>query len=795
MGLLKRLEQMINPIEIADYLQLHPREVGGKYLITCPFCGSSMWLLPDACLCANDECRLLAGSSLELVVAREGSYDKALTWVWRVFRERLERLPDFHPDTFVQRLATQARQRRNVFKQVRQLMRPDHLSSSRQSVLDGLGKHGIHDPSHALIGVLLPSEHEVVYSLAEQAGAKRPVLPDFPLLFIPYWTRPDEPAALLLMHPRGQWSTLIPMQEYKVALAGIHGMGPETRTVSLHATALQAGMRNAVWKLHDPSCVSMAVLLSTFDANPHLPSVVIGSEGFGPASVARLYSVYPQAEVAGEGFQKVHSYDGYIYSKLLPRIKNGQLDAQGLAMLSAFNPQGEVRHKLHQRLSKNGYTGPADQVARALYNIEIARSDRMIMYETPEGYGVRRSGGPIELFSNFIVRMNGNVAFGDQTSLHHAATILINGQGHDTVLPARLLDQPRELVEHVHQLLTLKRNTTVPMLRDPNSFRSVAFYLRGLVPVLPSQQGIPFLGWTHQRDAFFMPGSVLTLDGPKNGPFPFHPSICVLDAFDAAVSQDGVTDLDLPDEIMTFVLMTLGMVIKGYRRERQQIIQVRHDGNAMNLLTGLFRGLGQTRSLPRLASDIEGLHDFPVWSAGLRSSSSLSMPCFSLTTMGLGVQRSYDAETLKRAAGTLRMLVRRVASSLLGLTEDHVWTRQPSVLYSNSLMLEAVQFLQEHEKLPVKPVLQAFEWVERMLNILPRERIEEEWKYDMQQQMVYCNLSALANDIDLTCVELEMRQLADKVEMKPGYRMSVDAYSAYVLLENYYGERPHLTPV
>jgi hypothetical protein len=99
----------------------------------------------------------------------------------------------------------------------------------------------------------------------------------------------------------------------------------------------------------------------------------------------------------------------------------------------------------------------------------------------------------------------------------------------------------------------------------------------------------------HKRDVFYMPGCILSMDAPNHGTFVFHPDVCALDAFDSGAAGEGVTDLDLGEELLAFVLMTLGMLIKGYRRERQQIIQVRHDGPAASLLAGLFRGLGHLR--------------------------------------------------------------------------------------------------------------------------------------------------------------------------------------------------------
>ena len=44
---------------------------------------------------------------------------------------------------------------------------------------------------------------------------------------------------------------------------------------------------------------------------------------------------------------------------------------------------------VHKRLMSAGLIGPADQVARSLYNSPISRSDRTVISETLEGYGLR----------------------------------------------------------------------------------------------------------------------------------------------------------------------------------------------------------------------------------------------------------------------------------------------------------------------------------------------------------------------------------------------------------------------
>ena len=181
--------------------------------------------------------------------------------------------------------------------------------------------------------------------------------------------------------------------------------------------------------------------------------------------IARLQRSYPDLQVAQAGGDP-ETFDRFMFRVLKPHIRKSSLTSQGLVLLGSFNPQGVLKQQLHVQLKNAGLVGAADQLSRTLYCVEIARTDRTVILETPEGYAVRRAGGPPELFSNFIVRLDGNVTFGEKAALHHRASVLIGDVQQDLILPSRLLDAPRELQEHVQLLLAARKSLLVPMLRD-----------------------------------------------------------------------------------------------------------------------------------------------------------------------------------------------------------------------------------------------------------------------------------------------------------------------------------------
>jgi len=794
---LEQLEQLIRPLETAEYLGYTVRRRNDCYVMDCPYCGADLWIQSNSYLCANDGCPMLAGSVVEIASAKHRDYGKGLQELLRLFQDRILRCPEFTPENFVTLITSQARLRRRLCQYVRKLQAPTDINGLRASVLAELQQSNIYDPGQHLIGVMLASEREPFMRLLEDLGLPEPQLPpDVPLLMLAYWEKSHALSAIVLTNPRGTWQTTIPFTNYRVAVAGLRMLSPTVQQVYLHDTAISAGIQNSRWRVSDPLTVSLTCLFGTGDNTvPDLPAVVAQHDHHSSTTmIARMQRVWPDLKVAEENEAPV-GFDEFMFRVLKRHIRRSSLNSQGLVLLGSFNPQGWFKQALHGRLKSAGFVGAADQLARSLYSIEIARTDRTITLETPEGYGVRRAGGPLELFSNFIVRIDSNVTFGEKAALHHRASVLIGDVQQDMILPGRLLDAPRELQEHIQLLLASRKSLLVPMLRDPSAFRSVAFYLRGTLPRLPTQIGLPFLGWNFKRDTFFTPGAIVGMDGMIQDAFPLHPDVATLDAFSAEKHLDAAIDLALPREVQTFMLMILGSIIRGQRGERLQAVQVRHDGPAVALLEGLFRGLGQIRPVSRVERDAEGLRQYPVWATVGRVTGKINAPYFLLSDHGQIVREQHSEEVLGRAAETLRGLVRRVCETLLALSEPHQWQQQQSVLYTNGLVTCAQEFLHTRCGLELEADTPSFEWTEQLLQQIPQTAVSDIFSYDFKAQRVFCDAGEFQEDLDMISLELELRRLADNVVVHVGGKIELDAYSAFTLLEAYYGEPPQLSAV
>ena len=96
-------------------------------------------------------------------------------------------------------------------------------------------------------------------------------------------------------------------------------------------------------------------------------------------------------------------------------------------------PRGCVQ--LIQRFKGGGFAGAADQLASALYDVEVYRSERSSLLETPDGYKIRRGTGHPELISNFTLRLLQNVTFGESVPLHHTAAIHLEHREFNTIIP------------------------------------------------------------------------------------------------------------------------------------------------------------------------------------------------------------------------------------------------------------------------------------------------------------------------------------------------------------------------
>lgn len=185
-----------------------------------------------------------------------------------------------------------------------------------------------------------------------------------------------------------------------------------------------------------------------------------------PANVVRLQRIFPPTRVFCLPEHTTLDFDAFMFRELKSHLHGGRLNSSGITLLGSFNPQGQLKSQLIARFKSAGFVGAAEQLASSLYDVEVYRSERTSLLETPDGYKVRRGAGHPELISNFTLRLLQNVSFGETVPLHHTAAVHIDNQVFNTILPGRLLDSPRELQDHIQVVSAVRGSTAVPMLRD-----------------------------------------------------------------------------------------------------------------------------------------------------------------------------------------------------------------------------------------------------------------------------------------------------------------------------------------
>jgi len=794
------IESQIKPLELVERLGLPVRRDHGRYMITCPYCSSGMWVMPSSFLCLNDRCTLLTGSVCELATGctTPRTLLAGAARVQKLFPERTNLQTETTPENFASQYAREVRQRRRLLDYLVALNGPD-VSADKAALLANLERFGTHrDSCRNLIFAASALEVQALEAILKRSQVAYPPLPKGrALLIIPYFTHPHELVSLSLIDLQSKtWRARIDLQPFDVAFAGAWRQGVITSAIYLHPEVIGAAVQNSAWRVNAPNSTSMAYLFGR--AGNELASMASTMDNVHcvydskleptPANVVHLQRIFPQTQVFCLPENVTLDFDAFMFRELKAHLRNGRLNSSGITLLGSFNPQGLLKSQLLARFKSAGFAGAAEQLSGAMYDVEVYRSERTCLLETPDGYKVRRGAGHPELISNFTLQLQKNISFGDTVPLHHTATIHIENQVLETILPGRMLDSPRELQDHIQVVAAVKGSTAVPMLRDHGQFRNVAFHLRRQVPRLPSEEGLPFLGWDLQRKGFYAPGWRVTMDrGLSRKVMPFHPEVQTLDCYEAAPELRNIAG-DLDPELATFVQMIIGVVVRAHGHQDLQCVQLRHDERSMALLDGLFRGLGQIRPLSRVERSNPALRFYPAWTTAsvVRNLTAVREPYFVLSSAGRYVSKQHSHEELERAAGVLQRILPRVCETLMSATSKPA-THQPSVLYSNGLAVTGHLFLEHHYGQDMPLSIQPYAWVEKWLKLIPHTELPDLCRYNFAAQKITIDASKFVDVLDMISLQLELRTLVEDLRVHPDIKFEMDAHSCMELFRNHYG--------
>ena len=761
MHLSDAIESQIKPLELLERIGVRVWKENDKFTTACPVCGSKLWVQPSSFLCANNSCAMLTGSLCEVAAAytKEKSFAAGAALIQRLFAKCIEMQPETTTAGFVSDYLKGVYRRRHLVDFIHGLSAPDG-PMEKASLVSELERSGVHRDSCSNMIFSASSEEvtKLVSILNRMVPGELLMVPkNKPLLVVPYFSKSHEIVSVVLLDIRtvSTWRLRVDLRDFAVAFAGLWRQGPLTSAIYLHPEVLGAAMQNSIWNVHDPRATSIAYLFGSLQNTDDAQETVNSLDNVccvhnktldeTPANLVRLHRIFGDVDVLLHPENQRVPFDIFMFNALRENMRGGRLTSTGVTLLGSFNPQGEARTRLLHRFKVAGFPGAAEQLARSLYDVEVFRSERNSLIETPDGYKIRRGNSFPELISNFILRLKDNVSFGETILPHHTAEVCIDNATLTTIINGRLLDSPRELQEHIQTVAAIRGSQAVPMLRDHGQFRNVAFYLRSQVPRLPMREGVPFLGWDIHRRAFYAPGWKVTMDnGLVKKYMPFHPDVQTLDCFTSEIFQ-GAVEGELDKELSTFIQMVVGTLIRAHSHMGLQCIEVRHDEKSLNLLAGLFKGLGQTRPLPKIEKSNPALCLFPSWTTAtmLRTPVAVTSPYFVLSGSGRFVNRHHSSDSLDLAASVLQRMAQRVCETLLSSAEPakHV----SSVLFSNGLVLTAHEFIKRHYEIEMPLDIQPFAWVEKWLKLMPTQELPTLCQYNYTAQKITVDASKFAD--------------------------------------------------
>lgn len=807
---LHAVENLVQPVEVLDRLggsvTLHTAD---HTLGVCPFCASTLWLGRHGWLCSNDACIRLTGGVVDLafgLMHRQSptTLEAAVRRVFSIWQNRFVDNLDLQGDSAVQRVCSAHRLRRGVVRWLRNLQSTAGNSAEKGIVMDALLRANVETVDAHTFFPASPEDLDFLLSLAALHHVKMPQLPaGRTLLVVPYGCRMQEVSTLVLMDVASKWQARVDLTPAPVVFSGLWHLSHRCTKTYIMPDPISACRENHRLRL-DGTDVAVSYLLGQDYGGavaPDLPSpVLLGdlrTQHFARVA-GRLYETIPDLKVAA-GVRKKHMDRLSYFLKLAERhVKpdTGTLTECGLAILGLFHLEGAERSRVLGEFTSRGWNGAYHQVLNDRLVREISRTDKGVLVNTPVGYVLQKKNGAAETISNFTLQMMDAVTFEHQPPFYKVRAV-IGSTVLDTICPVAMLDSPRDLSEHLQTLSSVQGSKELPQIQDTQAFRLVSQYWRSLMPRLPVLRGTAFLGWDARFTAFHIPGCQITVDGTFRESRPLHPSLRTMDAYSTEFVDEEFDAADLPRELRTLMLLIIGCCIGGHRRLHMRPVQIHHSRRAARVVESLFRGLGQTRALNRMQNRMPGLQGYPAYvQAAQKDSGTLAEPFFVLCDLGIPVHGEYSDAVLTKAARVLRGLTVKVVEHLLAQLPDAPWERPKSVLWSNELILTAQQVL-ESCGYRVDAELMSFEFTERLLRQIPKEDLQKICSYDFPNQRVTLDVGNFTQDsgMDMVRLELELRALADNLRVHPGFKIEIDAYSAFNVLQQYYGEVPRLTQI
>jgi len=490
---------------------------------------------------------------------------------------------------------------------------------------------------------------------------------------------------------------------------------------------------------------------------------------------------------------------GYIMSMIDPNASEVSIPAA--ALFERTGTQHKDSARMIDKFRRQGRINLADDVQRLTDNRVFFRDSKVMARETAGEYQLQHSAGTT-IISNFKLHLKSNVMFDDRGEAYCVGSMSCGNINIEVAFPHNLLqDRVNALQEELQRQFSAAgksvTSTNLPTIIHNTHFRKY------VIPHLKLQasegdltKGIDRLGWSADRKAYTLPGSIVTIDGRTDLSSIICPSVTALRMFSIVENWAETAPKEVHKNCHELIAMILATCVRYFKRCRTIPINVAQSSDAMELLEALMKGMGQKQVYEanqngRTGQDpLQGLHGYPTLCAGpsMMLQGSAVTPVVRLTDAGYSVPYGASSADYEEASRALQYALGRVVEWCIATGADSF--REVRSIDGHRTLIQEGQWLLENvcDLQPWEVDVKDFSAIEAVFAAIPFDKTVEHVTL-VNGDSLTVDLRDIPHDRDK--ILMESKALGSLMAIRDE-TLHASAVKLLPAIENFYGQRPEL---
>ena len=809
---IKALENATNPIEIVNLLGSELYKLNnGNYATDCPKCSSKLYIIDNEFVCENNACVFRAGGVVDyLVAANHCTWDSALSTLNTIISGRLNSTTILKDKEIITR---ELKNRRRVFDMFLRLgLASNSTNISSIQYRGAIRAQGL-DPDLLRWSVFIANSAEVeeINKSLSLIGVNTNLSGNNILL--PYFADHHTVSHIVALKSPTDKPIKIAVIPHRTSFFGLLQRHPKCGTVHVANSYAAAAKLNTFYGRNSPELICLHMNLDILAQHTALTlkgATYVSSGAYDTddlRTVATLQRYVPSLSVQGatthtsySGEQCVVASNEFILQCIIRELKKGNNILNILPLLD-LTPAN--RHELLLQLHNARYFTEADMVRSYFKTLPIYSNDKITLFSNAGGYTLKKNNADTFTthVSNFTIELEQNIVFAESTDIFHTGNVTFNNNTYPVTLKQEELDRAADL-ERAARRATLGVSSedceNIPTIKERGGVKYVTAYLREQLASLPKTEGIPMLGWSPRRSAFYSPNFIANSKGTRAGAKQLHPGIGVLSSYARIAETESKLFHDLPVDIVNIVNQAAAFIIRSFLSMPVRPILVYNNSEARRLLSGVFTALGQVTAVQLnnniRGEELSGLRGFPFYSAGYTQAQAnkSSLPSFVLCDSGLQLTQTYETAIIDKARQTLNFVVRHVVEWALR-TNAECFEQQHSVSRANAYSIEGANVIMTACEIDSWPFSKTpFENLDSLLSLIKFGDVKQYFIKDINTHMVRIQREAIAIARDQLGLRTELQTLTRRL-VDDEDDWIVDSESMTDTLHTFYHNAPVLS--